>query len=168
MEPDASEQKDAMRASSRDSSAQDQNTTTLGQAPRAPGGARITRKIEAAGDFDDDGPPTVERAAWLRDDDYWRKVTYMSATGKRPAARAETRPLSRPGRAAPPSRMRSLAILALVVGFMIVVPVGVATAAREASRLVFPSNIPGISQPTTVPATLTPTVKPTATPKRKK
>ena len=136
---------------------------------REPEGARVTRKIEVAG-VSDEAPPTVARGAWLRDDDYWRKVTYMSATGRRASDRPETRPLPRPDRFAARSPLRSLATLALVVALIILIPVGVVAAAQEASKLALPANIPGISQPTEVPATLTPSPKPkvTATPSHKK
>lgn len=145
---------------------------TGGAASDAPGGvqggARVTRKIEVAGVREDDPPPSVDRGAWLRDDDYWRKVTYMSATGRRAGDRPPTRPLPRPDRFAARSPLRSLMILALVVALVVLIPFGVVTAAREASKLVLPANIPGISQPTEVPPTHTPAPKPTATPHHKK
>jgi hypothetical protein len=141
---------------------------TSGASTGAVSGARVTRKIEVASVREDDAPPSVERAAWLRDDDYWRKVTYMSATGRHPGVQPSTRPLPRPDRFAARSPLRSLMILALVVALIILIPIGVVTAAREASKLILPANFPGISQPTEVPPTHTPGPKPTATPQHKK
>jgi hypothetical protein len=135
--------------------------------PLAAGGVRITHRL-ASDALDDDGPPTVERAAWLRDDDYWRKVTYMSATGRQAAVRPATRPLPRPDRFNKRSPLRSIAILLLVIALIICLPIGVVTAERMASQFVLPGAIPGINQPTEVPATHTPPVKPTATPRHKK
>lgn len=158
MDPDAPQ--------GRDISAATEQIPPAASPPIAANGARITHRL-ASDALDDDGPPTVERAAWLRDDDYWRKVTYMSATGRHAAARAETRPLPRPDRFRKRSPLRSLVILALVIGLIVFIPIGVVTVERMASQFVLPANIPGINQPTEVPATHTPPLKPTATPKHK-
>lgn len=158
MDPDASQGYDV--------SADIEQGQAAASPPVAASGVRITHRL-ASDALDDDGPPTVERAAWLRDDDYWRKVTYMSATGRHAAERAATRPLPRPDRFRKRSPLRSLIILALVIGLIVLIPIGVVTAERMASQIVLPANIPGINQPTEVPATHTPPLKPTATPKHK-
>lgn len=168
MEPDGTPRPDAPGANqvnTQESVREHANGPVTGEAV---GGARVTRKIEVASFSADDAPPSVERRAWLRDDDYWRKVTYMSATGRRAGDRPPTRPLPRPDRFAARSPWRSLVILALVIALIILIPYGVITVAREASKFVLPGNIPGISQPTAVPPTYTPAPKPTATPHHKK
>jgi hypothetical protein len=112
-------------------------------------------------------PPAVKQSAWLKDDDYWRNVTYMSATGRHPASRPATRPLPRPDRFPTPSRLRSGVVLILVIALIILVPVGVVMAGNAASHFTIPGNIPGISPPT-VTSTPIPTHAPTATPKKKR
>ncbi len=126
----------------------------------APREARVTRALES------DAEPAVERSSWLRDDDYWRKVTYISATGRRPGDRLATRPLPRPDRFRKSSPLRSIVILALVIALIVLIPVGVVMAARAAAQLTLPSVIPGVSQPTVTPVSHA-TVTSTATPKKK-
>jgi hypothetical protein len=131
----------------------------------APREARVTRTL--ASDGAADAKPQVERSAWLRDEDYWRKVTYMSATGRRPGDRLATRPLPRPDRFPTPSRLRSTIILSLVIALMILTPIGIIVARNAVSHITIPTTIPGFTQPTVTPAPA-PTLTPTATPKKKK
>lgn len=123
---------------------------------------------ELAPDADD--RPTVETRAWLKQDDYWKRTTYIAVTGRHTAAAPGTRPLPRPKRFQRRSRVRSLLILALTLALIVLIPLGVVVAQQEAAaHIKLPTNIPGLSQPT---PTLTPaptaTTKPTATPKKKK
>ena len=143
-----------------------ENASTHTGAARA---SRITRALEPDGSLTGDAPsapPQVERSAWLRDDDYWRKVTYISATGRRPGDRLATRPLPRPERFRVRSPYRSGAVLALVIALIILIPVGVVMAGNAAAHFSIPTTIPGITQPTVTP-TFTPVHTPTATPKKK-
>ncbi len=123
---------------------------------------------------DADERPTVETQAWLKKDDYWQRTTYIAVTGRHTAAAPQTRPLPRPRRFRRPSPLRSLLILALTVALIVLIPIGVVIAQREATtHIKLPNSIPGLSQPTaTHTATHTPTptatIKPTATPKKKK
>ena len=170
MEPDVSQRQDGAPGGARGQAdpANIRQPTAPAAPHMAPLGPRITHRLASDALDDDEGPPSVHRAAWLRDDDYWRKVTFMSATGRRPGERPTARPLPRPDRFAARSPVRSVAILALVVALIILIPIGVITAERVASQIILPANIPGISQPTAAPPTHTPTVKPTATPRHKK
>ncbi len=140
--------------------------------PRAPRSERVTRALASEGAAESEMTPQVEKSAWLRDDDYWRTVTFMAATGKRPSIQLPSRPLPVPDRFRPSSPTRSMAVLALVVALIILIPLGVVVAGDIASAYItLPAKIPGISLPTITPAnsgTLTPTVAPTATPKKKK
>jgi hypothetical protein len=117
--------------------------------------------------------PTVESAAWLKQDDYWKRTTYIAVTGRQTAAAPHTRPLPRPRRFRRPSHIRSMLVLALMLALIVLIPVGVVVAQREASaRIKLPTSIPaipGFSQPTVAPthAPTTTPVKPTATPKKK-
>ncbi len=139
---------------------------------QAPHGERGARALASEAAANGETAPHVERSAWLRDDDYWRTVTYMAATGKRPSIRFASRPLPAPDRFRPSSPARSMVVLALVVALIILIPVGVVVAENIASaHLSLPSKFPGITLPTSTPAisgTVTPTVAPTATPKKKK
>lgn len=118
----------------------------------------------------DDDHPTVQSEAWLKQDDYWQRTTYIAVTGRHTAQRPPTRPLPRPNRFRRPSPLRSVVILALTLALMALIPIGVLVAQREAAaHIKIPTSIPGLSQPTATPthaATTTP-VKPTATPKKK-
>lgn len=119
---------------------------------------------------DADDRPTVETRAWLKQDDYWKRTTYIAVTGRQTAAAPGTRPLPRPQRFRQRSLVRSLLILTLTLALIVLIPIGVVVAQREASaHIKLPKNIPGLTQPT---PTLTPaptaTTKPTATPKKKK
>lgn len=119
---------------------------------------------------DADERPTVEHQAWLKQDDYWKRTTYIAVTGRQTAAAPHTRPLPRPHRFRRRSPVRSVLILALTLALIVLIPVGVVVAQREAAtHIKLPTSIPGLSQPT---PTLTPaptaTTKPTATPKKKK
>ncbi|HEU0028639.1 MAG TPA: hypothetical protein VFQ25_16145 [Ktedonobacterales bacterium] len=142
--------------------------------PDAPRDPRVTRALEPEGapaSDAPDGPSTVERSAWLRDEEYWRTVTYMSATGRRPGDKLATRPLPRPERFRASSPMRSATVLALVIALIFLIPIGVVIAGNAASHITIPNTIPitipGISQPTATP-TPVPTHAPTPTPKKKK
>jgi len=140
----------------------------IGGAPRE---ARVTRALapdETLKGGAEPAPASVARAAWLRDEEYWRNVTYISATGRRPGDRPVTRPLPRPDRFQRPEPLRSSAALVLVIALIILIPIGVVVAWHEtAGHITIPTSIPGITEPTVTPAT-TPTLTPTATPKKKK
>jgi hypothetical protein len=119
--------------------------------------------------------PTVAHQSWLTQDDYWQRTTYIALTGRHTRAAPPTRPLPRPRRFRRPSRVRSAVVLALTVALIVLIPLGVVAAQREAqAHIQLPSglpNIPGLTQPTpthTPRPTVTPTVKPTATPKKHK
>lgn len=132
-----------------------------------PPAARVTRSLEP----ESFQRPLVDRSAWLRDDDYWRTVTYRSATGHLPAVQGPSRPLPRPQRFSATAPFRSGLILLLVIGLVVMIPVGVVVAANVATtHLTLPAIIPGIIPSTSTPiATPTshPTVIPTLTPKKK-
>lgn len=119
--------------------------------------------------------PTVAHQSWLTQDDYWQRTTYIALTGRHPHGAPPTRPLPRPHRFRRPSPARSAVVLALTVALIVLIPLGVVVAQREAqAHIQLPSglpNIPGLTQPTpthTPRPTVTPTVKPTATPKKHK
>ena len=158
---------------------QDLSVTTGTEAPRIhadalrePHEPRVTRAPESASapaSAARSGPPTVQRSAWLRDDDYWRTVTYMSATGRRPGDKLATRPLPRPERFPVSKPIRSAVVLLIVVALIILIPIGVVIAGNAASHIITLPNsipaIPGITQPTATPV---PTHAPTPTPKKKR
>lgn len=115
-----------------------------------------------------DERPTVESDAWLRQDDYLQRMTYIAVTGRHTAQRPPTRPLPRPHRFRPPSRTRSIVILALTLALIVLIPIGVIVAQREASaKIKLPTSIPGLTQPTPTHAPTSTPAKPTATPKKK-
>lgn len=125
--------------------------------PREPAATRRLSEEEL------DLQPTVERQAWIKEDDYWARTTYIAATGRQTAKRPATQPLPRPERFHRPSRVRSGLTLALLVALVILIPMGVVTAQRAAATHIhLPTSIPGISQPTTAP-TVSPTIAPTKT-----
>lgn len=164
MEPEMSQGVDASQSSQdADHTARVDSAAVQTGAPR---GARVTQAFAPDSASQSDEAPVVERSSWLRDDDYWRKVTYISATGRRPGDRIATRPLPRPDRFHKRSPLQSIVILTLVIALIILIPVGVVMAARAAAQLTLPSVIPGISQPTASPVNHA-TVTPTATPKKK-
>lgn len=168
MESDTSEREDAV--ADKDAGAGDARpvSETPALPVETPQAARVTRSLEP----EPFARPLVNRSAWLRDDDYWRTVTYRSATGHLPAAQApSSRPLPRPRRFSAMSPFRSGLILLLVIGLVVMIPVGVIVAANVAvTHLTLPANIPGISAPTVAPTATPashPTVIPTLTPKKK-
>jgi hypothetical protein len=114
--------------------------------------------------------PTVESQAWLKQDDYWQRTTYIAVTGRHTAAAPPTRPLPRPHRFRKSSRVRSILVLALTLALIVVIPMGVVMAQRAAqTHITLPTNIPGLTEPTQpihTPAA-TATIKPTVTPKKK-
>jgi hypothetical protein len=117
--------------------------------------------------------PTVAHQSWLKEDDYWQRTTYTAITGRHTRVARPTRPLPRPRRFRRPSPVRSAVVLALTVALIVLIPLGVVVAQREAqAHIQLPSSlptIPGLTQPTpthTPRPTVTPTVKPTATPKK--
>jgi hypothetical protein len=111
-------------------------------------------------DEDDDEQPTVEHQAWLKQDDYWQRTTYIAVTGRQTAMSPYTRPLPRPERFRKVSAWRSLLILALTIALIVLIPLGVITAQREAAtHIKLPSSIPGLTQPT-------PQLTPSVTPKK--
>lgn len=120
----------------------------------------------------DDERPTVEHRSWLKQDDYWQRTTYTAITGRHTRAARPTRPLPRPRRFRRPSPVRSAIVLALTLALIVLIPLGVVVAQREAqAHIQLPSSIPGLTEPTpthTPRPTVTPTVKPTATPKKHK
>jgi hypothetical protein len=154
---------------------QDLSVATGTEAPRVhadmPREPRVTRALESASAPASDartGPNTVQQSAWLRDDDYWRTVTYMSATGRRPGDKLATRPLPRPERFPASRPIRSAVVLLIVVALIILIPIGVVIAGSAASHITIPNiipAIPGINQPTATPV---PTHAPTPAPKKKK
>lgn len=109
--------------------------------------------------------PTVEHQAWLKDDNYWQRSTYIAVTGRQTADLKQTRPLPRPDRFRKSSLWRSLAIFGLTIALIVMIPLGVIFAQSVASsHLKLPSSIPGLSEPTVTPVgthTITPTPKPT-------
>ena len=128
-----------------------------------------------AGELDSAGGvrPTVESQAWLKQDDYWQRTTYIAVTGRHTAAAPPTRPLPRPHRFRKSSRVRSILVLALTLALIVVIPMGVVMAQRAAeTHITLPTSIPGIpglTAPTQPIHTLTPTatIKSTVTPKKK-
>ena len=118
----------------------------------------------------DDDRPTVEHRAWLRQDDYWKRTTYIAATGRHTATAPRTRALPRPNRFHQPRPIRSGIVLILIVGVIALVPVGVVRAQRWAEQHIsLPSTIPGVTLPApTHTATPAKHGTPTATPKKKK
>lgn len=115
-----------------------------------------------------DTRPTVEHRAWLRQDDYWKRTTYIAATGRHTRSAPKTRQLPRPKRFRGPTPIRSSLTFVLIVALIVLVPIGVIRARSWAeSHIVLPSTIPGISQPTaTHTATPAKSVKKTPTPKK--
>ena len=114
--------------------------------------------------------PTVESRAWLKQDDYWQRTTYIAVTGRHTAVAPPTRPLPRPRRFRKSSRVRSALVLALTLALIVVIPMGVVLAQRAAeTHITLPSSIPGLTEPTQASHTPTPTatIKPTVTPKKK-
>ena len=118
---------------------------------------------------EEDDRPTVEHRAWLRQDDYWKRTTYIAATGRHTTAAPHTRALPRPNRFHQPTPIRSTIVLALIVGMVILIPVGVVRAQHWAeSHITLPSTIPGVTAPApTHTATPAKHRTPTATPKKK-
>lgn len=113
--------------------------------------------------------PTVEHGAWLKQDDYWKRTTYIAVTGRQTAAAPASRPLPRPKRFRKPAPVRSSLVLLLMLALIVLIPIGVFAAQRYAeTHITLPSNIPGIAQPKTATPSPTRPVKPTATPKKKK
>jgi hypothetical protein len=127
---------------------------------------RVTRALDPAGEPDHEAePPQVERSAWLKDDNFWRTETYMTATGRRPSVQAAARPLPPPRRFRAPTPLRSAMVLLLVLALMVLIPIGVVMAGREAAgHLTLPGKIPGITVPTLTP--IHPNATPSATPKK--
>lgn len=120
---------------------------------------------------DDDDRPTVEHQAWIKQDDYWQRTTYIAITGRQTASAPHTRPLPRPRRFRRPAPLRSAMILLLTLALIVLIPIGVVLAKQEAeSHIKLPTSIPGLTQPTPthIPVATSTTVKPTATPKKKK
>lgn len=113
--------------------------------------------------------PTVESRAWLKQDDYWQRTTYIAVTGRHTASAPPTRPLPRPHRFRKSSRVRSLLTLALTLALIVVIPVGVLLAQHAAeTHIKLPTSIPGLTAPTpTHTPAPTVTAKPTPTPKKK-
>lgn len=107
--------------------------------------------------------PTIEHQAWLKEDDYWQRSTYIAVTGRQTVRLKQTRPLPRPDRFRKPSIWRSLTIFGLTIALIVLIPLGVIFAQRVAStHLKLPTSIPGLSQPTVTPVgthTITPTPK---------
>lgn len=127
-------------------------------APGDPQRARVTRALEPATDA---AEVSVSRRLWIKEEDYWRKITYMSATGRRPSVSPPSRALPRPDRFRRWSPLTSLVVLALVVGLVVFIAVGVVMAERVAASITLPGAVPGLTLPTTTPthhATVTPTV----------
>lgn len=117
--------------------------------------------------------PTVAHQSWLKQDDYWQRTTYTAITGRHTRSARPTRPLPRPRRFRRPAPMRSAVVLALTLALIVLIPLGVVIAQREAqAHIQLPSqlpNVPGLTEPTHTPRpTVTPTVKPTATPTKHK
>jgi hypothetical protein len=135
------------------------------QDARETGSPRIS-----SGPATDATPANIDRTSWIQDDDSFRTVMYMSATGKHPVIGGPTIPLYRPTRFRSASPLRSMVILLLVVGLIIGIPVGVIMADRATSNLQLPGlpGIPGISATATPVTTPTITVTPTRTPIKKK
>ncbi|HEX8983295.1 MAG TPA: hypothetical protein VF792_11025 [Ktedonobacterales bacterium] len=106
--------------------------------------------------------PTVEHKAWLKDDDYWQRSTYIAVTGRQTVSLKQTRPLPRPDRFRKFSLWRSVTIFGLTIALIVLIPLGVIFAQRTASEhLKLPTSIPGLS-PTVTPVrthTITPTPK---------
>jgi hypothetical protein len=139
------------------------------------GAERLASDADYAGDAgaivgDGGVRPTVESQAWLKQDDYWQRTTYIAVTGRHTAAAPPTRPLPRPHRFRKSSRVRSILVLALTLALIVVIPMGVVMAQRAAqTHITLPTNIPGLTEPTQpihTPAA-TATIKPTVTPKKK-
>lgn len=115
-----------------------------------------------------DERPTVEHDAWLKQDDYWKRTTYIALTGRQTASAPASRPLPRPSRFHKPSLVRSSLTLLLTLALIALIPIGVLAAQRYAeSHIKLPTSIPGIVHPKTPTPTATKPVKPTATPKKK-
>ena len=121
-----------------------------------------------------DERPTVEHGAWLKQDDYWKRTTYVAATGRQTASAPASRPMPRPSRFRKPAPVRSSFLLLLTLALIVLIPLGVLAAQRYGeAHIKLPTNIlniPGIVQPhtpTSVSTRTTTPVKPTATPKKK-
>lgn len=116
---------------------------------------------------EDDKSPTVKHQAWLKNDDYWQRSTYIALTGRQTAAPHQTRPIPRPERFQKQSTLRSLTILGLTLALIVFIPIGVIVANNlGATHLKMPTSLPGLAQPTTTPVS-THTVTATPTPKKK-
>ena len=116
--------------------------------------------------------PTVGRQAWLKQDDYWQRTTYIAVTGRQSRLPRTTRALPRPRRFRKPTPLRSGLTLALTLALIVLIPMGVVMAQREAqTHIKLPTsipNIPGLVEPTathTPHPTATATIRPTATPR---
>ncbi len=112
---------------------------------------------------EDSDEPTVEHQAWLKEDDYWQRSTYIAVTGRQTVSLKQTRPLPRPDRFRKPSLWRSMTIFGLTIALIVLIPLGVIFTQRMAAEhLKLPTSIPGLSQPTASPVgthTITPTPK---------
>jgi hypothetical protein len=112
---------------------------------------------------EDSDEPTVEHKAWLKEDDYWQRSTYIAVTGRQTVSLKQTRPLPRPDRFRKLSLWRSMTIFGLTIALIVLIPLGVIFAQRAAAdHLKLPTSIPGLSQPTASPVgthTITPTPK---------
>lgn len=118
---------------------------------------------------DDEERPTVEHRAWLRHDDYWKRTTYVAITGRLSATAPQSRALPRPSRFHKPTPVRSSLVLLLIIALIVLIPIGVVVAQREAeAHIKLPSSIPGITLPWAATPTATQAATPTATPKKKK
>lgn len=135
------------------------------QGPHETGSPRIS-----SGPATDATSTNIDRASWIQEDDSFRTVMYMSATGKHPVIGGPTVPLYRPTRFRSASPLRSMVILLLVVGLIIIIPVGVILADRATSNIQLPGlpAIPGVSATATPLLTPSITVSPTKTPTKKK
>ena len=136
------------------------------------GGERLgERPGETAGAQSGDRP-TVGRQDWLKQDDYWQRTTYIAVTGRHSRLPNRTRALPRPRRFRKPTPLRSALALALTLALIVLIPMGVVMAQREAqTHIKLPTSIPGLTEPTpthTPHPTVTATVKPTTTPRKHK
>lgn len=107
--------------------------------------------------------PSVAHQAWLKEDDYWQRTTFVAATGRQTAVLPKRRRLPRPTRFQSKSPWSSLIVLGLTVALMVLIPLGVLLAQREGESLIrLPTTLPFLVQPT---PTNTPHAKPTLAPK---
>ena len=106
---------------------------------------------------------SVAEDSWLSQEDYWNTSTFIAITGKRRAApRPDTRPLPRPQRFRPPSRVRSISAFIALIVVLFALIFGSGIVYRDTVALTNKYLHP-TAQPTT-----TPNVSPTATPITKK